>query len=305
MALAPHGRHCLLAATALLLAGGTTAFSPLPRIAVAGFAVSKHNNNNLVAVNAHAHLDMDNPDVNAIESNSQSAWTAAVASSVPALTTLFLSLPAEAATGAAPFPSAIVAYIHYVSIIIMTACVAIERVLVKPGMSQDDQALLTNTDIAYGISGLTLVISGYYRTVSYGKGFDFYAHEPVFWLKIALVGVLSALSFFPTTKIIQRSIVARNNNNNNDSSEHGEYPEMSPALASRMQSVLNAELTALVSIPLSATIMSRGIGYNDSIPWPAEAAGAALLFAGLGYKYVKEALDFKEEELSATGVLEE
>ena len=74
---------------------------------------------------------------------------------------------------------------------------------------------------------------------------------------------------------MQRFIVARNKN--------GEFSKMcEEALASRMQLVLDAELTALVSIPLSATIMSPGIGYDDSISWPAEAAGAALLFVGLG-----------------------
>jgi uncharacterized membrane protein len=120
-----------------------------------------------------------------------------------------------------------------------------------------------------------VVSSSYYYTVSYGKGFDFYADEPVLWLKTALIGILSALRFFPTTNNIQRFIVARNKN--------GEFSEMNEEalLVSRMQSVLDAELTALVSIPLPATIMSPGIGYNDSILWPAEATGAALLFAGL------------------------
>jgi putative membrane protein len=276
MRFAPDCR--LWAVAALLLTGGTTAFAPLSPKTVAGPVFSQHR---LVAMNAH----LDDLKTKSIELHPRVAWTTAAL--VPVLTTFFLSLPAEAATGGAPFPSAIAAYVHYLSIIIMTACVAIERSTVKAGMSQDDQVLLSSVDIAYGISGLTLAISGYYRAVSYGKGFEFYAHEPVFWLKIALVGILGALSFFPTTKIIQRSIMARND-------ADGQYPEMSEALASRMQSVLNAELTALASIPLSATIMSRGIGYNDSFPWPVEAAGAALLFVGLGYKYVKEALDFED-----------
>ena len=87
---------------------------------------------------------------------------------------------------------------------------------------------------------------------------------------------MSALSFFSATNYMQRFIVARNKN--------GEFSKMcEEALASRMQLVLDAELTALVSIPLSATIVSPGIGYDrDSISWPAEAAGAALLFVGLG-----------------------
>ena len=40
----------------------------------------------------------------------------------------------------------------------------------------------------------------------YGKGWEFYAHEPVFWVKLTLVAVAGAASFFPTTIIIQRSV---------------------------------------------------------------------------------------------------
>ena len=94
-----------------------------------------------------------------------------------------------------------------------------------------------------------------------------------------------------------------------------------------MTSVITAELLAFLSIPLAATLMSRGVGYADWLPWQARGvalcrcpaladalpyadallpwasrcpallpwqAGAApvvLALGGLGFKYVKEALD--------------
>jgi len=263
----------------LFLAEETTAFVPVSSKLAAPVLVSQRR---LVPVNNEVFepIDFNN------KPSTTTSWTTAAAA-IPVLTTLFLSLPADAATGGAPIPSAVAAYVHYVSILIMAACITIERVTVKAGMSQEDQDLISSADIALGISGVTLAVSGYYRAVEYGKGWDFYAHEPVFWLKIALVGVFGACSFFPTTKIIQRAVQKQ---------QEGQYPEMSEKLAARMKSVLNAEILALLSIPLFATIMSRGIGYNDSIPWPAEAALSAVIFVGLGFKYIKEALDFEEDD---------
>ena len=39
-----------------------------------------------------------------------------------------------------------------------------------------------------------------------------------------------------------------------------------------MTSVITAELLAFLSIPLAATLMSRGVGYADWLPWQARAA---------------------------------
>jgi putative membrane protein len=279
-------RFYLGAVAVIALTDGTAAFAPVA-FKVTGVPALASRQSHMPQHSLTLRQTNENTVVSLDEEETPSPLLSWGIAAVPGLLTLFMSLPAEAAVGAAPFASAVAAYVHYVSLLVIAGCITVERVTVKAGMSQEDQALMTNADITLGISGLALAVSGYYRVVQYGKGFDFYAHEPVFWLKIALVGVFGALSFFPTTKIIQRSVQKQQ-------SEDGMFPEMSEALASRMKSILNAEITALLSIPLSATIMSRGIGYSDSIPWPAEAALASLVFAGLGFKYVKEALDFQE-----------
>lgn len=200
-------------------------------------------------------------------------------------------MAASAATAFAPtaIPSALAAYGHFVSILGMLGCVMIERVTIKPGMSSDDEDLVTKADIAYGLFGLTLVYSGYLRLTQYEKGWAFYQNEPIFWLKIAFVGILSAASFFNTTTIVKRAVAKRN----------GELDPMGDALAKRMIQICNAELVALGVIPLTATLMARGVGYTDSIPWIGEAAVTALVFGGLSYKYVKEALTFEDKTIIA------
>ena len=103
------------------------------------------------------------------------------------------------------------------------------------------------------------------------------------------MSVAGASSFFPTTQIIKRAVARRTGNGGVDAAP------MSAKLAARMTSIINAELLAILSIPLAATFMARGVGYAEWLPWQAGAAPAALVLFGLGYKYIKEALDWKED----------
>ena len=38
-------------------------------------------------------------------------------------------------------------------------------------------------------------------------------------------------------------------------------------LAARMQKIINGELLAIASIPLAASLMARGVAYQDTMPW--------------------------------------
>ena len=203
---------------------------------------------------------------------------------------------AEAATvlitdAAAPnaIAAAFVAYGHYFAILLSVASLTVERLLVKPTMNMAEEQTLATADAAYGVAGLLLAVTGYLRATSFGKGWEFYSHEPIFWVKLTLLSVAGAASFFPTVKIIQRSVAQR---------QTPDVPiaPMSEKLAARMTSIINAELLAFASIPLSATLMARGVGYAEWLPWQLGAAPPALALVGLGYKYIKEALDWVEDE---------
>ena len=181
--------------------------------------------------------------------------------------------------------AALTAYGHYLSFMIITACIAVEKVTIKPNMTDDEENRLVTANSWLGLAGVMLVLSGYYRTVFYEKGWDFYSNVPTFWVKMFLVSILGAMSFFPTTKIIQRAIAKRN----------GTLQPMSEKLAKRMTSILNAELLALFTIPATATFMARGEAVATNIPWQVDVAIVTLILFGLGGKYIKEALSFQEE----------
>lgn len=201
------------------------------------------------------------------------------------LTLLAAAAPAEAATSAAAVPSAFVAYGHYLALVLTVGALVTERLTVKPDMTKEEEERIALADIIYGGAGLLVLVTGYLRVTQYGKGWEFYSHEPLFWLKMVLVAVMGAASFFPTTKIIQRSVAMRGDN---------PPAPMTEKLASRMTSIINAELLAVASIPLTAALMARGVGYADWFPWQAGAALVAVSIGGLGFKYVKEALDWQE-----------
>jgi len=215
--------------------------------------------------------------------------SAASASAVAVALTLAATSPAAAATSAAPLPSALAAYAHYAGLIGVVGALVTERITLKEDMSDDEFDRLANADIAYGVAGVLVLVSGYERVTQYGKGWDFYAHEPIFWCKMVLFAIMGSASYFPTIKIVQHAIAKKEATDRDES-----IPPPSPALVKRMTSIVNAELLAVASIPLAATLMARGVAYADWLPWQAGAAPVALALGGFGYKYAKEALDWQE-----------
>lgn len=193
---------------------------------------------------------------------------------------------ASAATAFTPnaVPTALVAYGHFVSLAGVVATLVAERLTIKPNMTPEEEDFLAAADIGYGIFGALIAYTGYLRAAQYEKGFDFYSHEPLFWLKIAFVGIWGASSFFNTVTIVRRAVDKRN----------GKFVPMGEKLAKRMIQICNAELVAVAIIPLTATLMARGVAYSEDIPWQAEAGLAAAIFAGASFKYVKEAFSFED-----------
>lgn len=154
--------------------------------------------------------------------------------------------PAEAIAGGDQIPSALAAYAHYLSLFAIVGLITYERVTVEAGMSKEKEMNLAIADIGVGVMGVAILASGYFRATQYGKGWYFYSHEPIFWMKMIFLCIFGAASLFPTVTFIKRSVALQ---------QGKELVPMSEKLAARLQQVLNAELVMLGSIPLAATFM--------------------------------------------------
>ena len=237
---------------------------------------------------AHDHHTRTTPSTTPPSTITKSAATKAAAtkSLAPMMLALMASAaPVEAATaaeGAGPLASAFVAYGHYLGLVLFCLCLATERVLIKPDMTKENVELMSQADLVYVISGILVFATGYLRVTEYGKGWDFYQHEPIFWLKLVFAAVLGASSFFPTIKIVQRIGEVKGS-----SPTASLAPWPSEKLAARMTSVINAEILAVLTIPLSASLMARGVGTPTpltppppSYPSPPRVCGVAAMVRG-------------------------
>lgn len=150
-----------------------------------------------------------------------------------------LPADAQAATTDAltPLFSAFTAYGHYFGLVVVTAALMTERLLIKPGMPIEDQKKVIIADIIYGIVGLLIVVTGYLRVTQYGKGWDFYSHEPVFWVKLVLVGIWGSSSLFPTIKLIQRGLMIKDL----DDGKVTSIEPVSEKLSARLTKIINGK----------------------------------------------------------------
>jgi hypothetical protein len=94
------------------------------------------------------------------DAESSGIGSVSLAPLIPSALAIFTALPADAA---GVVPTALWAYAHYVSILIVMASLVGQRVLVKAGMSNEEEDTLQLFDVVYGLSALLLVVSGYYR----------------------------------------------------------------------------------------------------------------------------------------------
>lgn len=199
----------------------------------------------------------------------------------------FLTVPLPAAATAGPLPSALVAYAHFLGILGVAGGLVSERFLIKRGLTIEEEMKINNADGVYGLSAFSLLISGYFRVTEYAKGWDFYKNEPLFWIKMASVAVLGGLSFYPAIIFFQRD----------QARQRGEtLAPLSDPVVDRLTTIMNAEILALATIPLMATLMARGVFYVDNFPWAIGVVLYVLSLGGAGYKYGKEAFAILEEE---------
>ena len=146
---------------------------------------------------------------------------------------------------------ALLAYLHFGSILFLTAVLGAEYYLLRAQPGPAIIGALARADTGYGIASVVVIVTGVLRALYGVKGWAFYTGNPVFWVKIALFIAVGLVSIKPTIRFIQWRKALR--------ADHGFIPPA--AEIASMKRVVLIELHLLALIPLAAVFMARGMGF--------------------------------------------
>lgn len=140
----------------------------------------------------------------------------------------------------------VIRYLHFAGILVFSATLFAELLLVKPELSRKELSRLAGVDGAFGLSALLVMGAGLLMWFSFGKPADFYSTNPVFIAKLILFGIVGSLSVLPTVYYIK--------NRKGDPSEMVKSPVW-------LKPIILAELITLLFIPLLAVLMAAGVRF--------------------------------------------
>lgn len=143
---------------------------------------------------------------------------------------------------------AMLAYLHFAAIFGLAWFFAEEWTLLRAGAVALDTERLARADAGVGALAGIVLASGALRAVWGGKGWGFYAHSPVFHLKIGLFVLVGLLSIAPTRAFLRWRRARR-------ADPAYRVPEVEWRAVRRW---LTIELHLLALIPLAAVLMARG-----------------------------------------------
>jgi putative membrane protein len=139
---------------------------------------------------------------------------------------------------------------HHLAAFGLAAILAVNFVLVRPGITPEQVARLRRLDSIYGsLAGLILII-GILRVTHGSRGQEFYTDNPIFWMKMAAFAALAALSVQPTIRIYHWW----------QQTKGGGFFSAPAEEIARVRTFLKAQAAVFLTIPGFAAAMARGLG---------------------------------------------
>ncbi|MCV0394992.1 MAG: DUF2214 family protein [Rhizobiaceae bacterium] len=145
------------------------------------------------------------------------------------------------------FADTLLAILHHIFAFSLMAMLAAELVLVRPGLTGEALRRVAGLDRGYGLAALLVFAVGIMRLIWGAKGWEYYASNPWFWIKMALFVVVGALSIKPTMRFMrwQKSMKADNGFS---------VPAAELAGARRL---IHTQIGLFILIPVAAALMAR------------------------------------------------
>jgi putative membrane protein len=141
----------------------------------------------------------------------------------------------------------IVAWIHYVAIMLMIASLLGEHLLLKSEMGFADARTIQRLDIIYGASAAVVLASGIAR-MFLEKGATYYMQSGAFHALLGVFVLAALLSIYPTIVFLRWRAETR----------AGRGQRLEPSRLNMLQMILRTELALVLIAPLFATWMAHG-----------------------------------------------
>ena len=141
----------------------------------------------------------------------------------------------------------VVAFIHYVAIMLLIASLLGEHLVLKQALTAAEARTLQRLDIIYGGSAALVLVTGIMR-MYLEKGTTYYLHNGAFHALISLFVVVALISIFPTVVFLRWRGDTR----------AGRGQRLAPGQFKRLQMIVRSEMALLLLAPLFATWMAHG-----------------------------------------------
>jgi putative membrane protein len=144
---------------------------------------------------------------------------------------------------------ALLHFAHFVCIFALASLLAGEVLLLKKSLSSDGVAQLRGVDRYYGMMAGLVIVTGLLLVFFGEKGAAYYAHNAIFWVKMAIFVAIALISIAPTMAYLRWD--QRLGADGSIVLDDGEYR--------RLRSILWIQIGLFVFLPLCAALMANGI----------------------------------------------
>jgi putative membrane protein len=141
----------------------------------------------------------------------------------------------------------IVAWIHYVAIMLLLASLLGEHLLLKQELTAAHAQTIQRLDIVYGATAAIVLITGIWR-MFLEKGVAYYNHHIAFHILYTVFFVVGLLSIYPTLVFLRWRSDTR----------AGRGQQLAADQFKKIQMILRVEMTLLLLAPFFATWMAHG-----------------------------------------------
>ncbi len=143
------------------------------------------------------------------------------------------------------------AFLHFVAAFGIVGTLFFEWLTFSKNPTWIEAKRIQLCDRWYGILAGIILIVGFLRVYFFEKGAAFYFSNPFFLIKLCLFLMIGLLSIYPTIKFIgwRKQLQA------------GQPPVFDEKEFTAISTILNLEMSLLVALVLSASLMAKGISF--------------------------------------------